>query len=240
MSSGEGCQVSSPSLTLLWNVNKAIVHREEKTKLLSSSARRVLFLLSAQYLGAVWGLDYNSDLLFCFRFGWTSMKCQVCLWDFSIRDGKHLIPDIAFWGLFRPWGFYTLNPNPSPSLSSNPGYTLCGQIRSPFFFLLETQQLFCFAAEWSNVLLAMVSGFADFGGSAVTEFPPSAPARVPRPATQHSGLSAGLEQLFPGAMLIRHWSSWSKMQNQKPNQNTYTKKKKAKSFLFHRVFCSQS
>lgn len=63
---------------------------------------------------------------------------------------------------------------------------------------------------------------------------------VPPPATQHSGLSAGLEQLFPGAMLIRHWSSWSKMQNQKPNQNTYTKKKKAKSFLFHRVFCSQS
>lgn len=151
------------------------------------------------------------------------MKCHVCLWDFSTKDGKHLIPDIAFWGIFCPWDFYTLNPNNFPSLSSNPGYTLCSQITSLFFFPSGDTQLLCFASEWSNVLPAMVSWFADFGGSAVTVLPPSAPASVP-PTTQHSGLSAGPEQLFLGAVLIRHWSSWSENQNK-----THTQKRRKKN-----------
>lgn len=112
--------------------NYAIAHREEKNKLLSFSAMRVLLLLSARYFGAVWGLDYNSDLQFCFRFSWTSMKCHVGLWYFSTRDGKHLMPDIAFWGVFHPWGFHTLNPNPSPRLFSNP-HSVARQ-HPPFLF----------------------------------------------------------------------------------------------------------
>lgn len=129
---------------------------------------------------------------------------------------------MAFWGLFCPQDFTCLNPNPSPTVSSNPGTdTVCGQTTSPLFVLSgNTQQLFCFAAEWSNVSPATVYRFADFGGSTVTEFPPSAPASVsPLSATKHLGLSAvGLCSCSLGPCWSRNWAKWNELFGEKERE----------------------
>lgn len=130
---------------------------------------------------------------------------------------------------FCPWGFYTLNPNPFPSLFFNPGYIFCSQITSSFFFSSGDTAAVLFCCWMKQCFTSYSFLICRFGGSAVTEFPPLAPASVP-PTTEHSGLSAGPEQLFLGAMLIRHSSSWSKSQT-KP-KHIHRKRKNQNPFYF--------